>query len=55
MEEDDGLEQLTEEWLTQYNNELDQAEAQIDNGDFLTQEEVKKFFADKRNNKNLPN
>jgi hypothetical protein len=37
------------EFLSQYNKELDEAEAQIDAGDFLTQDEVKKFFAEKRN------
>ena len=37
------------EFLNQYNKELDEAEAQIDAGDYLTHDEVKKFFADKRN------
>ena len=37
------------EFLSQYNKELDEAEAQIDAGDFLTQDEVKKFFVEKRN------
>jgi hypothetical protein len=37
------------EFLSQYNRELDEAEAQIDAGDYLTHDEVKKFFADKRN------
>jgi predicted transcriptional regulator len=36
------------EFLDQYNKELAEAEAQIDAGDFLTHDEVKKFFADKR-------
>jgi hypothetical protein len=36
------------EFLNQYNKELDEAEAQIDAGDYLTHDEVKKFFADKR-------
>jgi hypothetical protein len=36
------------EFLDQYNKELDEAEAQIDKGDYLTHDEVKKFFADKR-------
>jgi NAD-dependent DNA ligase len=37
------------EFLDQYNKELEDAEAQIDSGDYLTHDEVKKFFADKRN------
>ena len=36
------------EFLNQYNKELDEAEAQIDSGDYLTHDEVKKFFADKK-------
>lgn len=36
------------EFLDQYNKELAEAEAQIDAGDFLTHDAVKKFFADKR-------
>jgi hypothetical protein len=37
------------EFLDQYNKELKEAEDQIDKGDYLTHDEVKKFFADKRN------
>jgi hypothetical protein len=37
------------EFLDQYNKELEEAEAQIDKGNFLTHDEVKKFFAEKRN------
>jgi len=36
------------EFLDQYNKELDEAETQIDKGDYLTHDEVKKFFAEKR-------
>ena len=36
------------EFLNDYNKELNEAEAQIDAGDYYTQEEVKKIFADKR-------
>ena len=36
------------EFLEQYNKELDEAEAQIDADDYLTHDEVKQFFADKR-------
>ena len=37
------------EFLSQYNKELDEAEAEIDKGNYLTNDEVKKFFAEKRN------
>jgi hypothetical protein len=36
-------------FLNQYNAALDEAEAQIDAIDYLTRDEVKKFFADKNN------
>jgi hypothetical protein len=36
------------EFLNQYNKELDEAEAQMDAGEYLTHDEVKKFFADKK-------
>jgi hypothetical protein len=36
------------EFLNQYNKDLDEAEAQIDSGDYLTHDEVKRFFADKK-------
>ena len=36
------------EFLNQYNKDLDESEAQIDAGDYLTHDEVKKFFADKK-------
>lgn len=35
-------------FLDQYNKELDESEAQIDTGDFYTQDEVKKILADRR-------
>jgi len=35
------------EFLNQYNKELAEAEAQIDAGNYLSHDEVKKFFADK--------
>ena len=41
------------EFINQYNKELDEAEAQIDSGDYLTHDEVKKFFADKKEVHNL--
>jgi hypothetical protein len=36
------------EFLDQYNKELAEAESQIDKGDYLTHDEVKKIFAEKR-------
>jgi hypothetical protein len=36
------------EFLNRYNKDLDESEAQIDAGDYLTHDEVKKFFADKK-------
>ena len=36
------------EFINQYNKELNEAEAQIDSGDYLIHDEVKKFFADKK-------
>ena len=35
-------------FLDQYNKELDEAESQIDSGDYVSHDEVKKFFADKK-------
>jgi hypothetical protein len=34
-----------DEFLEEYNRELDESEAQIDAGNYFTQEEVMKFFA----------
>jgi hypothetical protein len=36
------------EFLKQYNKELNEAEAQIDAGDYLTHDEVKEYFANKK-------
>jgi hypothetical protein len=36
------------EFINQYNKELKEAEDQIDSGDFLTQEQVKKHLAERR-------
>jgi predicted transcriptional regulator len=36
------------EFLDEYNRELDEGEAQIDAGEYMTHEEVKQFFAEKR-------
>jgi len=45
---DDEAEEPTVEFLDQYNKELDEAEKQIDAGNYLTHDEVKKYFADKK-------
>jgi hypothetical protein len=44
----EGTEITDAAFLEQYNKELDEAESQIDSGDYLTHDEVKKFFADKK-------
>jgi hypothetical protein len=44
---DEG-ETVTQDFLDQYNKELDEAESQIDSGDYLTHDQVKKYFEDKR-------
>jgi hypothetical protein len=44
-EEDESVDA---DFLVQYNKELEEAEAQIEAGEYLTNEEIKKFFADKR-------
>jgi hypothetical protein len=36
------------EFLNEYNNELNKAEAEIDAGDFYTPDEVKKVLSDRR-------
>jgi len=36
------------EFLDEYNKELEESEAQIDAGDYYTQDEVKKILADRR-------
>ncbi len=37
-----------EGFLNEYNKELDEAEAEIDAGNYLTHDEVKQYFVDKR-------
>jgi hypothetical protein len=36
------------EFLNQYNKELNEAESQLDAGDYVTHDDVKKFFAEKK-------
>jgi hypothetical protein len=36
------------EFLKRYNKDIDEAEAQIDKGEYLTHDDVKKFFTDKK-------
>lgn len=35
-------------FLEQYNKDIDEAESQIDSGDYLTHDQVKQHFANKR-------
>lgn len=35
-------------FLDQYNKEIDEAEAEIDNGNYFTQDEVEKIFKERR-------
>jgi len=39
-------------FLDEYNKEIDEAEAQIESGDFMTHDYVEKLFADRRKNLN---
>ena len=43
-----GEEEIMQAFLDQYNKEIDEAEAQIESGNFLDQDEVEKLFADRR-------
>jgi hypothetical protein len=44
-----SVDELSEsEFLNQYNNDLDEAEAQINSGDFISHQDVKDFFANKK-------
>jgi hypothetical protein len=36
------------EFLNQYNKELNEAESQLDAGDYLTHDDVRKFFTEKK-------
>ena len=39
----------TEAFLTQYNKEIDEAEADIEAGSFVNHDEVEKLFSERRN------
>ena len=43
---------ITAEFLDRYNKEIDEAGAQIDAGNYLIQDEVEKFFAQRRKKPN---
>lgn len=45
---EDEAEQPDAEFLEQYNRELDEADAQIDAGEYYTHDEVKEYFAARR-------
>ena len=40
--------EATEAFLDQYNKEIDEAELEIESGNYLTQDEVEKLFAERR-------
>ena len=42
--------QVMKAFIDQYNQEIDQAEKEIESGDYLNQDQVEKLFADRRNN-----
>jgi len=46
----DDAKMPNEEFLKQYNKEIDEAESEIDTGNYLTQDQVRQYFADKRTN-----
>jgi len=46
-DESDNEEPSTQ-FLDQYNKELDEADAQIDAGDYISHDDVKKFLAERR-------
>ncbi len=41
-------EDVMQAFLDQYNKEIDEAEAEIERGDYLTQDQVEQLFADRR-------
>jgi hypothetical protein len=43
----DENEPVSQAFLDQYNKGIDEAESQIDAGDYLTHDQVKQYFADK--------
>ena len=45
-------EEVSEAFLDQYNREIDEAEAEIESGDFVEHSEVEKLFASRRKNLN---
>ena len=44
----EGGQELIDTFLEEYNREIDEAEAEIESGNYSTHEEVKKLFADRR-------
>jgi hypothetical protein len=44
--------QVSEAFLDQYNKEIDEAEAEIESGNYVSHEEVEKLFASRRQNLN---
>ena len=50
---EDDIEQSERISLEQYNKEIDEAEAEIESGDYVSHEEVEKLFASRRENLNV--
>lgn len=44
----DNEEELQEEFLSNYNNDIKEAESEIEQGNFISQEDVTKFFSERR-------
>lgn len=44
----DTKEELQEEFLSNYNHEIKEGEADIEQGNFISQEDVAKFFSERR-------
>ena len=45
---DDADKEVLEAFLDDYNKEIDEAESEIESGNYLDQDEVEKLFADRR-------
>ena len=45
-------EEINKDFLDQYNQEIDQAETEIESGDYVDQDYVEKLFANRRKNLN---
>jgi hypothetical protein len=46
-------EEVSDTFLDQYNKEIDEAEVEIDSGNYLDQDEVEKLMTDRRKNQRV--